>query len=185
MKATNRITIPRSVLLVIDMQETIFRRCLERQDVEKNAVKLIKAANALGLPILVTEQYPEGLGGTSEGIAAALGEFQPIPKRSFSSLGEPEFEDRLRATGRDTVIICGIEAHICVYQTGRDLTTSGKQVHVAGDAITSRGKFDLEVAVDRMRREGVTLSSTELIIYELLGSSGTDEFKRLLPLLKE
>lgn len=174
-----------SLLLVIDIQETLFKVCLDRERVERNAVKLIEAAKALGLPVIATEQYPKGLGPTSDAIAKALGPVERTPKTSFSCFGEPGLGERLEKTGRDQVIVCGIEAHICVYQTARDLAARGRPVHVAGDAITSRGEFDFRVALDRMREEGIKVSSTEMIIYDLLGRSGTEEFQRLLPLLKQ
>lgn len=175
----------KTVLAVIDFQETLFEKCRHRKEVEKKAVKLIRAARLLDLAIIVTEQYPKGLGPTSRKIAEALGPFEPLSKTRFSCMGDEAFLTRLEEGKWDHVICCGIEAHICIFQTARDLVASGRRVLVAADGITSRGKIDVEVALARMREEGAIVSSTEMIIYDLLGGSGTEEFKKLLPLLKE
>lgn len=173
------------MLLVVDFQETLFEKCLQRDEVERKAVKLIRAARLLGLPIVVTEQYPKGLGPTSPGIAEALASFEAIPKTSFSCTREIAVEAAFEKANRRNIILCGIEAHICIYQTARDLVDQGQPVQVPGDAVTSRAEFDLHVALGRMRSEGVIVSSTEMIIYELLRCSGTEDFKKLLPLLKD
>jgi nicotinamidase-related amidase len=172
------------LLLVVDFQETLFRKCVDREEVERKAVFLIRCLRELGVPVIVTEQYPKGLGPTSEGIADALGEFDAMSKTRFSCLEDDGIRERVAATGQKDIILCGIEAHICVYQTARDLLESGSRVHVAADAVSSRGARDMEVATGRMREEGARIVTAEMIVYDLLGGAGTEEFKRLLPLLK-
>jgi nicotinamidase-related amidase len=173
-----------SLLLVVDFQEILFRKCVDRDAVERKAVFLIRCLREMGVPVIVTEQYPKGLGPTSEGIAVALGEFDPMSKTRFSCLGDEGIRGRVEATGRKDIILCGIETHICIYQTARDLLGSGARVHVAVDAVSCRDERDMEVAVQRMREEGARIGTTEMIVYDLLGGAGTEEFRRLLPLLK-
>ena len=174
-----------ALLLVIDMQEKILRKCLDHKWIELNASKLIRACRGLDIPILVTEQYPRGLGPTSHAVAAALGSYRAVPKTCFSCLEEPSVAQAIEKEGRSQIIVCGIEAHICVYQTARAIVDSGRTPHVVGDAVTARGEFDLEVALRRMGDEGAVVTSTELVIYDLLGDAGNPDFKGLLPLLKE
>lgn len=182
---TSRLDPARAALLVVDMQDSIFRHCIDRDRVERSAVKLIRACRELGLPILVTEQYPDGLGPTTEAVAAALGPHPAVPKTCFSGLGEARIERLIEESGRRQVILCGIEAHICIYQTGRDLLASDREVHLAADAVASRTPLDRRVGIRRLQDEGAVLTTSEMAIYDLLGDAGTAAFRRLLPILRD
>jgi isochorismate hydrolase len=144
---------------------------------------LAGAARELGLPVVMTEQYPEKLGHTERHLAKAA-QSLPIAKMLFSACTEQTLSV-IRATGRRSVLLCGIEAHVCVLQSALDLLEQGFTVFVAEDAIASRRKADRRIGWQRMLGAGALPTSTESAIFELLREAGTDEFRALLPLLKE
>jgi nicotinamidase-related amidase len=170
------------VLLVIDIQEKLLAVIHDRQKVLDNTVKLVKFANIMGVPVLLTEQ--EKLGPTVGAVAAELPSHRAITKIEFDALERAELVDQLEHLSRSTVILAGIESHICVTQTALHLLAEGYRVHVAGDAVSSRSPQDRSVALERMRQAGAVVSSTEMVIYELLGKAGTDEFREVLRLVK-
>lgn len=174
-----------SVLVVIDIQEKLYPHVENRKDLRKNVVKLIKFCRTLDIPIILSEQYPKGLGGTIEEVKTALKSYEPEEKTSFSCCGIPEFENKLKDRGRKLAIIAGIETHVCVFQTTRDLLQRGYEVHVLADAVSSRKKADKKVGLQRMNEQGATISSTEMFMFEVLKEAGTPEFKQVAPLLKE
>ncbi len=180
-----RFTRENSVLIIIDIQERLARTMKKLDLVVRNNVKLIKTAETLDIPILVTEQYPEGLGNTIAELSIANGKNVPIVKKTFSCCGVGEFKDAVRGTGRENIILTGMETHICLLQTALDLIADGYSVGLVLDAVTSYNKGDIDTAVNRLSSEGVIILSTEMIIYELLKEAGTPEFKKLLPAMKE
>jgi len=146
-----------------------------------NVKRLLGLAAVMGLPVIVTEQ--EKLGRTVKEVSEKIASFEPIPKIHFNCFESEAFAARVKETGRTTLIIAGIEAHICVAQTA--LAGHPRfRIHVVGDAAASRSPDNVLVALDRMRASGITITSTEMVIYELLRKAGTAEFKAMLPLVK-
>jgi nicotinamidase-related amidase len=170
-------------LLVVDVQEKLMALIAGRRRVEWNIRRLIDGARSLGLPVAATEQYPQGLGGTVAELARLLG---PIPeKRAFSCGGCPEVFDDLAARGVHKLLVCGIEAHVCVQQTVFDLMAAGMRVYLAVDAIAARGPIDREVALSRMDSAGATLTTTEAALFEWCQTSTAAEFKDISRLVRE
>jgi len=170
--------------LVIDIQERLYPHMDQPELLLHNTVILLKGLNALGVPVLLTEQYPEGLGPTLREIRNALARFDPIRKIAFSCCGEPGYLMALEQTARRKVIISGIEAHVCVMQTVIDLVENGYIPVVVEDCISSRKPGDKKVALERMRMEGAMVTTMESILFELARVSGTDEFKVISRLVK-
>jgi nicotinamidase-related amidase len=168
-----------TTLLVIDLQEKLLPAIWERDRVVANVTKLLRLARILGLKTVPTTQYCRGLGPTVPEIAGLL-ERQPIDKTSFGCFGDP----RITAELNGTLLVAGIEAHICVCQTVLGALEAGFAVHVAADATSSRCAANMQVGVERMRSAGAVISSTEMAIYELLGRSDREEFRQMLPYLK-
>ena len=179
-----RLTAERTALVVIDLQER-FRDLIHGMDrVLEHSERLITFCRQLEIPVLVTEQYPRGLGTTVSEIRAACRPFTAFEKTSFSCAGSEAFTTALRATGRDQVILCGIEAHVCVYQTACDLLRDGKQVALAADAISSHRPADRDLALRRLRDAGADVMGAQMIMFEILREAGTPDFKRVSSLLK-
>lgn len=172
-----------TVLMVIDVQERLMPAIWEAAQVEKGCVLLAQAARQLGLPIIVTEQYPAKLGRTLPSIMEVVTVVEPLPKLLFSAC-TTEVLAALKVTGRLTVLLCGVETHVCVLQTTLDLMEQGYSVFVAGDAVSSRRENDKRLGWERMMRAGAWPTSTESAIFELLREAGTPDFKALLPFLK-
>jgi nicotinamidase-related amidase len=173
-------------LIVVDLQEKLLPPIWQNEQLIKNVQLLIRLAGILKIPAIVTTQYAKGLGSTVPEIASLLPESTPIDKLMFSCFGSDVFCSLLkRLPGqRTTVLLCGMETHICVMQSALDALRDGYVVHVASDAVSSRAEWNWHVGLDRMRAAGAVISSTEMIIYELLRSSGAPAFKQLLPYLK-
>ena len=173
-------------LVVVDVQEKLLAPIFQKDQLVRNTRLLIRAAHILKIPALVSTQYAKGLGGTVAEIASLLPETQPIDKQLFSCFGSDVFCSMLkRLPGkRNTLLLCGMETHICVMQTGLAALGQGYLVHVASDAVSSRTEWNWKVGMDRMRAAGAVISSTEMMIYELVRSSGSQAFKDLLPHLK-
>ena len=173
-------------LIVVDMQEKLLPPIWEKDRLLKNVQLLIRLAGILKIPALVTTQYAKGLGPTVAGVADLLPNTPSIDKLMFSCFGSDAFCSMLkRLPGpRTTVLLCGMEAHICVMQTALGALREGYLVHVAADAVSSRTELNWKIGLDRMRAAGSILSSAEMMLYELMRSSGTPAFKELLPFLK-
>jgi nicotinamidase-related amidase len=170
----------RTTLLVIDVQEA-FRKGVDRFDqVAHGAGVLVQAAHIMGLPVVVTEQYPQGLGATVDEVAEHLGDVAPLPKTVFSGASADGFD----LDGRDQVLVCGIETHVCVYQTVGELLADGVEAHVATDAVSSRTAENREVGLQKMVAAGAVPTSVETALFEMLGRAGTDEFKQVQGLVK-
>jgi len=170
-----------SLLVIIDMQERLVPAVGQPEKIVTNVRRLIALADTLGLPIVVTEQ--EKLGRTIDEIAERIPGLSPISKIAFNCFFCEPFVRRIEQFQRKTLIIAGIEAHICVTQTALWADPEFR-VHVVGDAISSRATDNVSLAIERMRSSGVTITSTEMAIYELLGKAGTEEFKAMLPHVK-
>jgi len=177
-----------TLLAVIDVQEKLAAVISEREAVEKNIERLIRGCHVLGIPLLITEQYPQGIGTTTPAVRAALDATtttaRPIQKMCFSAFGSPEFVSQLDFLGRRQILLAGIEAHVCVYQTAMDLLTNRYEVYVVADAVSSRAAQNKQLALDRLRLEGVRLTSTEMALFELTECAGTDEFRAISKLVK-
>jgi nicotinamidase-related amidase len=172
-----------TLLLVVDVQERLAPAIAGHKRVEWNIRRLIDGAKALGLPVLATEQYPKGLGPTVPELAGRLG---PIPaKLTFSCCGCPETLRQLERRGVHKILVCGIEAHVCVQQTVLDLLSHGWRVYVAADAVGSRRAIDYRVALRRMDSAGATLTTTEAALFEWCEAAGTPEFREISRLAKE
>jgi len=173
-------------LIVIDIQEKLLPPIFEKDRLLKNSQLLIRLAGILKIPALVTTQHARGLGDTVPAIASLLREAQPIDKQMFSCFGSDVFCSLLKRLpgNRNTVLLCGMESHICVTQTALSALNEGYIVHVASDAVSSRTEWNWKIGLERMRAAGAVISSTEMMVYELLRSSSTPAFKELLPYLK-
>ncbi len=170
-----------SVLVIIDMQEKLVPAVAEKELIIENTVRLVKFSRIIGLPVVITEQ--QKLGDTVPVIRQELMEAEPIAKMHFNCFGADAFSEEIRRLGRNTLILAGIEAHICVTQTALHAVPDFR-VHVVSDAISSRSNRNYEVAIMRMQQCGVNITSTEMLIYELLEKAGTGEFKEVLKLVK-
>jgi nicotinamidase-related amidase len=173
----------KACVLLVDVQEKLIPVMWNFAPVEKYCKAMILAGRELGLPVLATEQYPKGLGQTLPSLREALGA-APVVKMHFSCGADPEFAKALEATGRRQVVLVGIEAHVCVFQTARDLLERGYEVFVCADAVTSRFEEHRRVALEQMRDMGAVITSAETCIFDLLYACGTPEFKRVSPLVR-
>lgn len=173
-----------SALLIIDLQERILPVIRNIDTVLDNTVKLIKGFKTMQLPIYFTEQYPKGLGPTSQRILDELSEYSAIQKMSFSCSGAGELFDELRKKKLSQIAVCGVESHVCVQQTVLDLLANDFQVNVAADAVSSRRDTDYNIALDRMRTCGAEITTTESVLFELLEVCGTPEFKEISRIVK-
>ncbi len=180
----HRIRRATAALVVVDIQERLLPAIFEKARVLQNALRLVQGAAALQVPVFVTEQYRKGIGPTVPEIAAAVPGFAPTEKLAFSGCGAQGFVEGLRARNGEDVVLCGIEAHVCVCQTCLDLLDRGFRVFVVADAISSRTAENHRLAVERLAAAGAVIVSTEMILFELLERAGTEEFKRILSLVK-
>ena len=172
------------VLVVVDVQGKLAQLMYDRDALFKNIEILIKAAKILGIPILWCQQSPEALGPTVPSIAELLVDNEPTDKACFSCCGKQKFNDALNAAGRGQVLLCGIETHICVYQTAVDLLETGKQVHLIADAVSSRTKENKRIGIDRVSAEGAKIASVEMALFELLKTAEHPKFKQVAQLIK-
>jgi nicotinamidase-related amidase len=174
-------------LIVIDIQEKLLPPIFQKERLVKNSQLLIRLAGILKVPTLMSVQYAKGLGKTIPEIASLLPEIEAIDKQMFSCFGSDVFCSALKRLpgNRNTVLLCGMESHICVMQTALGALREGYIVHVASDAVSSRTEWNWHIGLERMRAAGAVISSTEMMIYELLRSSGAPGFKELLPYLRE
>jgi nicotinamidase-related amidase len=171
-------------LLVIDVQEKLFHMTIRHDVVERDMLFMIDAAQAVKLPILATEQYPKGLGGTIPSIASKLQGPHP-EKLSFSCCGNPRVISFFKKEARPKLILIGIETHVCVQQTALDLITQGFSVFLPVDAVSCRYPQDHHTALRRMENAGVTLTTVEALAFELVGAAGSPEFKAISKLVQE
>jgi nicotinamidase-related amidase len=172
-----------SMFVIIDMQDTLLKKCHDWELVTQRTVVFSKFSHILNLPILMTEQYPKGLGRTNLQIAEAGGQ-EPIPKTTFSCFKEKAFLDAIEERGPKTLILAGIEAHVCILQTALEAQERGYEVYVLADAVSSRAGWMKDNALTRLQGEGVTVGNTESAMFEMVGDSSDPLFKRMLFLVK-
>lgn len=173
-----------TVLVVVDVQERLARVMERRQQVEAAIGVLIRAAKLHDIPVILTQQYTKGLGPTVQALSDQLEGIEPVEKVCFSCCGVEPFTRALDALGRRKVILTGMEAHICVLQTGLDLLDMGYTVHLPWDAICSRSDGNRDAAMRFLERAGAIITSTETAAFQILEKAGTPEFKEISSLLK-
>lgn len=181
---------PRAAVLVVDVQDKLAMAMPEadRLACEKNVVILVELARRKGMPVVVSEQYPKGLGATVKAVADALAapglDVRRLEKMEFACTEAAPFEGILAALGRRQWIVAGMETHVCVYQTVRGLVARGAQVQVPRDAVCSRTPENRNVGLALMERAGAVVTSTEAVLFDALQCAGTDDFKALSRLVR-
>jgi nicotinamidase-related amidase len=173
-----------SCLIAVDLQERLAPAISGGGEVVRKAGLLLRAAARLKVPVLLTEQYPKGLGTTLPEIARLAPQADKLEKIAFSALAEKGFRERLRALGRRQVVLLGTEAHVCVLQTGLEILGDGSALFVVADAVGSRDPADAQAALRRLERAGAVIVTAEMVVFEWLRRAGTDDFHHLLPDIK-
>ncbi len=179
-----RLRAENSVLIVVDVQERLAPAIHEHETVVANTRILQQAADRLDVPVLVSEQYPRGLGPTIQPVASLAAADQVIEKIEFSAAANTTFANRLADLQRGTAVVCGMEAHVCVLQTVMDLAAGGTDVALVRDACGSRDPANAEAAFARAARDGVAIATTEMVVFEWLHRAGSPEFRELSRLIK-
>lgn len=175
----------RSALVIIDVQERLCPAMNDPRRVLHNGARLVKGAQHIGVPVLATEQYPQGIGPTMFDLRSLLPDDAVIQKMTFSAAREPALLERLRSLDVSQVVVMGTEAHVCVQQTCLELAELGWEVFVVADACSSRKVSDQDAAYARMAANGCSVVTTEMVLFEWLGEAGTPLFKDVLPLIKQ
>ena len=170
--------------MVVDVQERFAPVILDWDNVISNVLKAVKSFQVLGIPIIVTEQYPKGLGLTDEKIRSALTDYRPLTKLTFSCMDSVNFKNKIHMMSSKTIILVGIEAHICLLNTALDLIDSGYAVHVVADAVSSRKEVDRDTAFATMAKAGVVISTVETIVFQLLIKASDVRFKEIQTIIK-
>ena len=174
----------KSVLIVVDVQGKLATLMHEKEDLFSNIKGLIQAAHLLAIPVLMTEQVPEKIGSTIEEIRSLVSPDKIFSKETFSCYGEKDFVTTLRGLYRKQIIVCGIETHVCIYQTVFDLIQNSFKVQLVVDAISSRDKLHKDVALQRMEKLGADLTTTEMLLTELIRTSAHPKFKEILHFIR-
>ena len=172
-----------TALLVIDVQERLMPVIFEQEKIFSNVNKLLRGAEILNLETVITEQYPKGLGNTCKEVQLPE-QANIIEKTCFSSMLSKEVCDQLKLTNVKSLIICGVESHICVLKTALDALKEGYEVYIVADAVSSRTEENKQLALARLRQAGAYITSVEMILFQLLDYAGTDEFKAISKLIK-
>jgi len=173
-----------AALVVIDVQGKLATLMHRKESLFANLIRMIRGAKVLGLPIIWTEQLPDKLGETLPEIQKELGGLKPLIKKTFSCCGDDAFLKVLSGLGRKQLLLTGIETHVCVYQTALDLLASGYEVHLVGDAISSRIESNYQLGIERMKGAGAIMTSVEMSLFELLRVAGGDQFKQIIEIVK-
>lgn len=173
-----------AVLVIIDIQGNLAQAMYNKENLFANAVKLIKGFKAFNLPIIFTEQIPQKLGQTIPQISAELEGIKPIAKETFSCWADVRFRKETEALSRRHVVILGIESHVCVYQTVLDLIQNGYNIHLVADAVSSRTKENRAIGLNAMKSAGAHLTSTEMVLFELLRTAADPKFKEIFNIVK-
>lgn len=180
----NILDVNNSLLLIIDVQEKLVNM-LDKNIVVERTSKLAKAAQIMGVPLLITQQYSKGLGETVDSVREAFSEStKVVEKTSFSALNEEGFVELLKSYGKKQIVICGIETHICVHQTVADLLEEGYDVYVVKDACASRRKYEFKQGIERMQENGAKISCLEIVLFEWLKKAKNPYFKEIQALIK-
>ncbi len=178
------LSVENTALLIIDIQEKLLRVMYEKEQLIDTTRKLIQGCCVLGVPVLLTEQYPRGLGRTVPEIKELIPEIIPIEKLSFSCCGDDGFLQSLKGMNRRQALITGIETHVCVYQTAAELVNAGYEVQVAADCVSSRTRENRDIALQKMRDAGVGITTMETALFELLKTAASDRFKEISQIVK-
>ena len=173
-----------TVLVVIDVQEKLIGVMFNKEELIENLEKLIRGVQVFNIPIIVTEQYPHGLGPTVPQLSRLIPDIPPLSKLSFSCCEDENFLKKLKTFERRQVLVSGIEGHVCVYQTVRDLIDSGYEVYVVTDAISSRTPENKEIGLNLMREMSAVLTSTETALFEMLKIAKGENFKAISQIVK-
>lgn len=174
----------RAVLVVVDVQGRLAALMHDHESLFRNVRNAVRGAKVLGLPVLWNEQLPDKLGDTVPEIREELLPLTPLVKSCFSCYGNETFVRQLRACGRKQVLLCGIETHVCVFQTAADLIEAGYEVHLLADATSSRTEFNRNIGIDRIRDAGAHISSVEMALFEMLKKAEGDAFKQIVKIVK-
>jgi nicotinamidase-related amidase len=172
------------LLILIDIQTKLWNVMSDKESLSANTQKLLKGLKVLGVPVILTEQNPRGLGPTLPELGSLLDGVSALPKLCFSCREDAGFKQALVEANRRQVLLCGIESHICVYQTALDLLGAGFEVQVVADCVSSRDIRNRDIALSRMQAEGAKLTSSEMAIYELLKTAENPKFKEILQVIK-
>jgi len=183
-KSAMRILKENTVGLVIDVQERLFPAMHGKEELLKNILTLLSGFEELSVPVLVSQQYTKGLGNTLPELTEKIADFEFIEKMSFSCYDEPGFVEKLEECNAKNVIVCGIESHVCVLQTAIDLKVAGYNPIVLADCISSRTEGNKHLAIERFKQEGILVSGYESILFELLRSASSPNFKAISKLIK-
>jgi nicotinamidase-related amidase len=178
------ITTEDTALVLVDVQGKLAQAMHNKEELFENLKKMVKGAQVLSVPILWAEQNPDGLGPTLPEIAELLPNQNPVSKLSFSCCGNEHFMKNLRAVNRKNMLVVGIEAHVCVYQTAADLVNQQYNVQVVTDAVASRTPENKAIGLEKCKDAGASLTSTETVLFELLKGAGGDGFKEIIQLVK-
>ena len=179
-----RLLLEDTMALVVDYQERLMPAIHNHEDLERRSTILLKGLKTLGVPMVLTQQYTKGIGMTIPAITEAVGSSEYFDKITFSCYDDGAVSEKIENLGKKTVIVCGIEAHICVLQTCIDLKTAGYTPVLVADCISSRNAYDTEVALMRAQSEGILLTTTEAILFELTRRAGSPTFKEISRLIK-
>jgi len=169
----------KSLLLVIDIQEKLVPAIYQKEQLVDNCKWLLEIANVIGVPVMASEQYPQGLGHTVPAINDQIDPEMVLEKLHFSCMSEPECNRRINEHRPDQVILIGMEAHVCVLQTAMQLKQQAREVFVVADCVSSRSAEDKSLALDRLRANGIHIVSREMVAFEWMQKSGTDQFKKI------
>lgn len=173
------------LLLLVDIQKSLFDLCVDRDRTVSNTSALIEVAKVFNIPVVFTVQNPDKLGGFLPELTGMISEPELFSKMEFDAFENEKIARAIRRTGRKTLLLAGTEGHICIFHTALGALRLGYRVHVPVDAVTSRSELNRQTGIHYMDRAGAVISSTEMIIYQLLHKAGTKEFRTLLPLLKK
>ena len=180
----NMLSKEKTVFVLVDVQGKLARLMHESDELIRNLENLIQGLRILDVPIIWLEQYPKGLGPTAEELSRHLPDQEAIAKMSFSACKDEEFMNALKRTGRQQVLVAGIETHICVYQTAAELKELGYEVEVVADAVSSRTLENKEIGLEKLKSKGVTMTSVEMALFELMEEAGGDKFKKVSKLIQ-
>lgn len=173
-----------TAFVAIDFQEKLMPAMSGMEELEDKSVRLIKGMKALGIPTIVTQQYTKGLGETIPSIAEALGDFEHVEKNTFGCMANEEFASKIKELGRKDIVVCGIEAHICVQQTVLQLMEEGYNVYLPADCVSSRSENDKLWSITRMGEAGAVITTYEAVLYEILRDSKAEGFKEISAIVK-
>lgn len=184
MSAPIRLYFEQVQLLVVDIQERLLPHIADVENLLSRGLLAIRAAREMEIPITLSEQYPEKLGPTAAELLRAAGDAPRVTKRTFSTLADPTARDHVTRLRRPTLLLIGIETHVCVQQTALDLLAAGMMPVLLADAVSSRRPTDHEIALQRMRSAGAVVTTVESALYELMHEAGTPLFRKILPLVR-